>query len=278
MNRLYQKSVIASSGVHVLLALILVVCPAFLVPKPKVSDVQPVTFIPDILIDQVFDNPGGSPGRLPPAPTPAPPAVRPEPPREKPKETSEEPTPTKTDSDSVEVTKETTKKKQQFSLTPVTRKKTAKPTTKDSSTTEAEDRQWREERQRLLSQIGRSANNIRSGTGSATAIEEGYGTGSGPSYASYAAWVLTVFDNAWVAPEDASSEDATAEVSVTIARDGSIISKRIVKRSGDSAVDASVQRALDKVTTMGRPFPEGAKDKQRSYIIPFNMKTKRGTA
>jgi TonB family protein len=90
--------------------------------------------------------------------------------------------------------------------------------------------------------------------------------------------VLTVFDNAWVAPEDTTSADATAEVSVTIANDGTVIAKRIIKRSGDAAVDASVQRALDRVSTIGRPFPESMKDKERTYIIPFNMKTKLGTA
>jgi len=47
-------------------------------------------------------------------------------------------------------------------------------------------------------------------------------------------------------------------------------------RLADSRLD--VERTLERVTTMGRPFPEGAKDKQRSYIIPFNMKTKRGAA
>jgi len=182
----------------------------------------------------------------------------------------------------MEVAKEPTKKKPEFTLTPTVRKATAKPTVKDTSARDAEDRRRREayERsERMVSALNRTMGNIRSGTGSATPVEEGYGSGnSGPSYASYAAWVLTVFDNAWVAPEDATSEDATARVSVTIASDGTVISKRIIKRSGDAAVDASVQRALDKVSTVGRPFPEGAKDKQRSYIIPFNMKTKRGTA
>jgi len=67
-------------------------------------------------------------------------------------------------------------------------------------------------------------------------------------------------------------------VTVTIASDGTVVAKRITKRSGDAAVDASVQRMLDHVTTVQRPFPEGAKDKERTYIIPFNMKTNRGAA
>jgi TonB family protein len=131
----------------------------------------------------------------------------------------------------------------------------------------------------LLGEFDRAANNIKSGTGSATAIEEGIGSGdSGPSVATYGAWVRSVYQRAWVTPEDATTEDATVEVKVTVASDGTVTAKRIIKRSGDAAVDASVQRALDRVTTVGRPFPEGAKDKERSYIIPFNMKTKRGAA
>ena len=86
------------------------------------------------------------------------------------------------------------------------------------------------------------------------------------------------YERAWVIPEDATSEDANVEVSVTIASDGTVTSKKITKRSGDPAMDASVQRVLDRVTSVERAFPEGAKDKQRSYIIPFNLKTKRGTA
>ena len=66
MSRLYKKCVIASSGLHVLLVVILVVCPAFLASTPKQSDVQPITFIPDILNDGNFAG-GGNPnaGRAP---------------------------------------------------------------------------------------------------------------------------------------------------------------------------------------------------------------------
>ncbi len=291
MSRLYKKCFVASSGLHVLLALVLLLCPAFLAPKAKVSDVQPIMFIPDLLIDQPFANPGGSPGRLPPAPAPTPPAPRPlppppevrtPPPQEQPKATPKEPTPPQTDEESLEVAKDTTRKKPQITLTPTVRKATAKPTVKDTSATDAEDRQQHEryERsQRLVSQLDRTLGNIRSGTGSATQVEEGYGSGnSGPSYASYAAWVWSYYKRAWVQPEDASSDDVTVEVSVTIASDGTVVARRIIKRSGDAAVDASVQRVLDRVNSVERPFPEGAKDKQRTYTIPFVMKPRPGTA
>jgi TonB family protein len=283
MNRLHQKCVIASVGTHVLLAVILLTCPAFFAPTPKVSDVTPIIFYPDILIDQPFASPGGSPGSRPPAPTPAPPqpVVRPTPtpPAPPTRETVREVAPPKTTGESLEVAKEPKKKKLEISLTQMTRKQNPKTTSSETSTAAAQERQERDWRQRVAGQFDHALGNIKSGTGSATKIEEGFGSGdSGPSYASYGAEVWRVYESAWVRPEDASIEDATVEVSVTIASDGTVIDKRITKRSGDHAVDASVQRALDRVTTIGRPFPGTAKDKQHSYIIPFNMKTKRGAA
>jgi len=293
MNHLHQKCILASTGVHTLLALILLVCPAFLSPKPKVSEVTPIILYPDLLIDQPFSSPGGSPGSLPPAPKPIPPApappapvVKPEPapPPQPVKDTVRDITPPKTSTESLEVSKEPAKKKPEISLTPVVRKPNTKPSTKPTSNETSEvDTQERQQaarrQQQMLGQLDRTLGNIRSGTGSATRIEDGFGSGdSGPSYASYAAWVWSFYESAWVRPEDATIEDATVEVNVTIASDGTVIAKRITRRSGDHAVDASVQSVLDRVTTVKRPFPEGAKDKQRSYIIPFNMKTHRGTA
>ncbi len=285
MSRLYQKCFIASGGLHLLLALILVACPAFLVPKPRQSDVQPITFVPSILVDSPFSGGGNPNAGRPPASTPASPAppVQPTPaPAPQPiRQPTREAAPPKPETESLEVAKDskTAKKKPQITLTPVIRNPKAKSTSKDTSTEDNQERERLAMRNRVVGALDRTLGNIRSGTGSATSVDDDFGPGGGgPSYASYAAWVLTVYDNAWVAPEDATSEDATTEVSVTIASDGTVIAKRIIKRSGDQAVDASVQRALDRVTTIGRPFPEGAKDKQRTYIIPFNMKTKRGTA
>ena len=248
MSRLHQKCVIASAGTHGLLALILLTCPAFLTSKSKPSEVTPITFYPSILIDQPFSNPGGSPGRLPPAPTPAPPApVVPPPPAPRPKPATEpvkEVTPPITAGESLEVTKETTRKKPQVSLTLVTKKANTKATSNDTSVADAQESQERDRRQQALGQFDRSLGNIRSGTGSAVKVEEGYGSGnSGPSYASYAAWVRSFYDSAWVRPEDATTEDATAEVSVTIASDGAVIAKRITKRSGDRASGGPFLRA-----------------------------------
>ena len=45
--------------------------------------------------------------------------------------------------------------------------------------------------------------------------------------------------------------------------------------SGETGVDSSVQRTLDRIPFIA-PFPEGAKEKERTYTINFNLKAKRG--
>jgi len=285
MSRLYKKCFFASGGVHLLLALILIVCPAFLASNPKPSDVQPITFIPDIVTSSAFSG-GGSPNAdRPAAPTPRTPAPAPLPapvtPPPQPKPAIQEVAPPKTTEESLEVTKnpKPTKRKLEVSTTAVVIKQRTKTPPKDTTAEDNEAREQEAKRNRVASAFDHAVGNIKSGTGSAAKL---YGSrrpgGGGPSYAGYASYVLMIFDKAWVAPDDASSEDATAEVRVTIASDGTVVGKRIIKRSGDASVDSSVQRALDKVDNIGRPFPEGMDEKERTYIIPFNMKTKRGAA
>jgi len=90
----------------------------------------------------------------------------------------------------------------------------------------------------------------------------------------YAAVVKERYATAWNPASDTASDDAIAKVSVTIGRDGAVISSRILNPSGDASVDRSVQRTLDRVTFVA-PFPDGAKEKERTFIINFNLKAKR---
>ncbi len=202
MSRLYRKCFIASGGLHLLLVLILVVCPAFLASNPKQSDVQLITFIPDILTDSPFVG-GGNPnaGRppspappAPPAPTPPAPVVQPTPAPAPPEPTPpvKEVAPPKTTEESLEVSKDTkpTKRKPEVSTKLVVKNPNAKSTSKDTS---AEDSQAREQlamKNRIKGAFDRSLSNIKSGTGSPTKIGGGadgsYGPGGGgPSYAGY---------------------------------------------------------------------------------------------
>ena len=97
---------------------------------------------------------------------------------------------------------------------------------------------------------------------------------SSEAYANYASVVKSIYEQAWVPPDNADNDEANTKVSVTIANDGTVISAHIVTPSGDAGVDASVQRTLNRVTFI-KQFPDGAKEKERTYIINFNLKTKR---
>ncbi len=99
------------------------------------------------------------------------------------------------------------------------------------------------------------------------------GTGS-VSYASYESVLKTIYEREWHTPDDASNDEADTRVSVTIRRDGTVISAHILTPSGDAKVDASVQRTLDRVTFIA-PFPDGATENEKEFIITFNLKMKR---
>jgi TonB family protein len=100
------------------------------------------------------------------------------------------------------------------------------------------------------------------------------GNSSGAAYASYRDAIATIYYEAWTPPGNADNDEANTKVSVTIANDGTVISARIVTPSGDTHVDASIQRTLERVTFIA-PFPAGAPEKERTYIINFNLKAKR---
>jgi hypothetical protein len=151
---------------------------------------------------------------------------------------------------------------------------------KSNDETRAQERQAEEQRKKLAGAFASAANSVKQGTASATSIEDvsrGPG-GGGPVYASYLAWIQSVYMNAWVPPDDVSVDSGVAYASITIARDGTIISAALVGRSGNSEIDSSVRRTLDRVGTIGRSFPQGVKENERTYKLRFDISVKRGMA
>jgi TonB family protein len=90
----------------------------------------------------------------------------------------------------------------------------------------------------------------------------------------YRQFVEAVYDNAWHAPDDLAADAATVKVSVTVSRNGAVVSSKILRRSGVSALDKSIEGALDRVKTIGGPFADSDKESQRMFIINFNLGTK----
>lgn len=293
IDRMQKKCLVGSLSVHGLLLVILFVGPAFL-SNPKNQNEEIIDFIPSSLVDAAVSGGGNRDAKplpynpqIPPKPPepnvpvvpkpPEPEPVKPAPeakPEVKPEPVAKPDTRTeKIDPDAVEPAK---KKGPNISLKVETAKPGKKATSKNSPSTRPT--QENAERQQLARQFGQAAASLRNGTASATRYEEYGPGGGGPSYAGFSTWVRTVYHDAWQPPAEVTLDDAIVEASVTIARDGKIVSSRITRRSGDTAVDASVQQTLDRVRTIGRSFPEGARERERSYIIEFNLRAKRGMA
>jgi TonB family protein len=132
----------------------------------------------------------------------------------------------------------------------------------------------REAAEEWKGQISKSVQALRSDLSPGTTIEA-MGMG-GEAYANYSQAIKSIYTEAWLTPDDVTDDAARVQVEVTIARDGRIVSSSLIKHSGISSLDKSVQAALDRVARRGLPpFPEGTPDTQRTFKINFNLKTKR---
>jgi TonB family protein len=263
MNRLQKKCVIGTAGVHLLLLVILFVGPAFFYSRPKADDMQVLDVIPANLIDAAFNSgvanatPPPPAPVAPPQPPPSVPAITPPAPEKIVKAEPVKP-PDKLSPDNltpvVKISK-TEPRKIQISTQLV-----ARTGTDASPNAAARARAIRSALQNLKS-------NLKPGT---TIDMPG---NSSVAYANYATVVKSVYEQAWILPNNVS-DNANTKVSVTIANDGTVITARIITSSGDTGLDASVQRTLERVRFIA-PFPEGATEKERTYIINFNPQVKR---
>jgi len=269
MNRLQKKCVIGTAGVHLLLLVILFVGPAFFYSRPKADDMQVLDVIPAHLIDAAFNSgvanatpPPPAPVAPPQPPPPMPIVTPPAPAPEKMIKTEPAKPPDKLSPDSlkpVEKTSKTEPRKMQISTQLVARPAPkAVPNASDAARARA-----------IRTALLNLKKNFTPGT-----VVDMPGNSGGAAYASYRDAIATIYYDAWTPPGNADNDEANTKVSVTIANDGTVITARIVTPSGDSHVDASIQRTLERVTFIA-PFPQGAVEKERTYIINFNLKAKR---
>jgi len=165
------------------------------------------------------------------------------------------------------------------SLKPTTRKpanKTPKNQEKDNSDDEADAR--------YEAAVAKSRANARAFASALSSISRNAsgmtpvhieGPGGSPfSAVNYDDVIASKYYNAWNAPGDVSDSAPAVLVTITVSRDGSVISARITRRSGNSSLDKSIQNALEAVTWI-EAFPEGSKDQQRTFKISFNLDMKR---
>ncbi len=283
MNRLQKKCFIASAGLHLLLFLILLIGPAFLASKEKLSNAQYIEIIPPNVIDGNFVG-GGDPHAKPPPPAPVtqPPqpqvsAPTPPPLPEKAREPDppKETRPPKPDAESLEAEKEHKQRKPQISTQLVARKPDSKPKSHDPSSGQVEA-QARADAAKRAARFAAALQNLKEGLSSATTV--GIIGPGGEAYAGYDIVLQSIYkaryDEALLAAGDIADGHSEAEASVTVERNGNVVSARLLNLSGNAALDKLVQRVLDRVTYI-RPFPETSKDSQRVFTIVFDLKAKR---
>ncbi len=263
MNRLQKKCIIVTAGIHLLLAVILIVGPAFFSAKPKEDDLQVLDVIPANLIDAPFNSgvanaqpPPPVPEVTPPAPVPVVTPPAPVPPKVEP------PKPAIKDPDRTPLP--AVKPKPQISTQLVTHNVPKTPPNPNAAKAANDAARARAVRNALR----KLKNNLTSAT---TVDMPG---NSSVSYANYASVVRSIYDENWNLPDHIDNDEEITKASVTIASDGTVITARIVTPSGDASVDDSVQSVLERVKEIA-PFPDGATDKERTYIINFNPKTKK---
>ena len=128
---------------------------------------------------------------------------------------------------------------------------------------------------KLAKAFGGATSTLREGFASGTKVDVG-GPG-GAAYADYLSYVDAIYRDAWdrTLPQDILADDSTSIVSVTIARNGRVINSKILRKSGDATIDRVVQKTLSRVTTIGHPFPAGAKDEERTFTIELNFRKRR---
>jgi len=289
MNRLRQRCFAASIALHGLLLALMFFGSGFLDSRRETVTLEILTFIPEVLTDAPFSgggNPSAPPRTAPPRPAPPAPAPVPkarEPKAPEPRQTEPKSPPRSPKPDEAAPVIEgpaekpkTARRPVEVNLTPVVR---GAPPVVDR---EKAERERAAEQARLANlrrqQIERTVKGINSRLSDSTVAAEAQGPGGGgPVYANWEQYAVSVFDRAWDAPEEVAEQNATAKVRVVIARDGRVLSAEFIDRSGLAVLDKSVRAALDRVETIGLPFPEGARETERTLLLNFRLKPRRAT-
>lgn len=216
-----------------------------------------------------------------PAPAPAPPVIRPQPPEPNPaaeKRPAERPAEPKPNFDLDKAVRKAAPPKPEttFDLSKaehrVVKPSAAAPTRAGSASADdrtAERAEAARARSGVVSQaLARVKGNLSSVGGSYEIPGPG-----GAAYASYHLALRKIYEDAWIPPGAARSGEPIVEVEVVIARDGTVLSRKILKRSGRSELDRTVQDALNRVKKVPA-FPSGSTDEQRTFRINFNLADK----
>jgi colicin import membrane protein len=261
MTRLTKKCLGASAVTHGFLLLLVILGAAFIPTKPKIEppafELVPLNamLIEDNLIG------GGNPSVTQ---MPQRPAMRQAP---QPQRVQQSDSPTREPENT-----RSPKRRIEFDANRVVRR-TITPDSSHSSN--AADGAASEAQAEALAQrkaaVEQIVRNIQSGVSGSTSVElPGPG---GQAYVGYGIYLKKLYEEAWIPPTAARDNEPIVSVEIVVANDGRVLSSRILKGSGNSNLDRSVESALKRVKEV-HPFPEGSRDEKRTFKLNFNLTTK----
>jgi TonB family protein len=253
MTRLAKKCVIASGLMHGTLVMMLLVGPAFMPSEAPKEAKQ----IGDVILIQIPEGTSGDGNGdvTPTNPTPPPPETA---------------TPVRGSGSKSAANTRDNISKEDKKIVP-----NLNPSTRGSVEQDKSSMSRPRKDAGLESILQTAHNNIINGVSPPVQVNEiGSQGGGGIPDAGFNGALIRAYMRAWLIPSDVADETSTVVVTVTLRRDGSVISSSIQSRSGNPALDDSVQRALRKVTYIS-PLPESGKDAQRTFRLEFNPKAKR---
>lgn len=274
MTRLLKKCIFLSIGLHVLVAALLIAVAAFFITKPEKVAPTLSMIAPEVL-DNLL-NPQSAPVQPRVTPTPPQPPVQrnrtPEPPTPRPPN-KVAPVPTPTPPKPLPKKPSPTKKTTPPKSTPAKKR----PAIKINASTKTVNGGGSTSRSPVAPPIRPSVNteglrktvkNLR--TQLSAGIKVNVSGANAAAFTSYAQYVVSVYRRTWepLIPKTLA-RSRVAVVSVTVDRTGKVLSARVVRKTGDAALDRSVQSALDRVRSIGKPFPSGSNDSKRTFTLDF---------
>jgi TonB family protein len=130
-------------------------------------------------------------------------------------------------------------------------------------------------RQAVFANIGKNVDRLGSSlSDGGVSIDLPPGPGYGQTFMNYAQYVKEIYDRSWIVPDSVVANEGVVRVEIVVQRNGTARG-RVLKSSGNATLDRSVQNALNSVSNIGHPFPEGSTDNTRTFIINFNLSSKR---
>ena len=273
MGRLKRSCVVGSVVFHTLTLALLFLAPIILAKREE--KVEVIDLIPSEIVDQIMAPPAPVAPPTPPAPVPpAPTPPKPTPP--KPKPTPPDPTPpkpkpvepVKPKPKPVEVVKpkpkpKPVKPKIKVNLNPTMRK----PDTQKIKAQQAAAERARQAEAKRRAALNQSLNNLDSKLSGRTSVNVPQGRYAAANYESL---IRRKYVDATIHPGTISG-DPVVKVQLVIARNGNVLSARIIGASGLASWDRAVQKALDRVKRIA-PFPAGMSGAKKTFSLNFNSR------